>query len=110
LLSDGSPVPFSYTVSQSSIQTQVGVEITDPLLVGTSFDVYLQGFGLDSSSLPYGLGSSSVFKISVIEADSTNYGSLTQSHDPVFDTFPADQTFFTNTTYASLAVEATASV
>ena len=110
LLSDGSPVPFSYTVSQSSIQTQVSVEITDPLLIGTIFNVYLQGYGLDSNGLPFGLGTSSLFKITVIEADSTDYGSLTQSNNPQFDTFPEDQTFLTNTTYNPYSVEATASV
>lgn len=110
LLSDGSPVPFSYTVSYNTVVTQVSVEITDPLLVGKIYTVYLQGNGLDSNNLPYGFGTSSMFTITVAEADAVDYGSLTQSFEPVFDTFPSDQIFITNTTYEPMTLLATASV
>jgi hypothetical protein len=59
--------------------------------------------------LPFGLGTSSKFTITVAEADSVDYGSLTQSSEPVFDTFPSDQTFITNTTYEPMTLIATAS-
>lgn len=68
-------------------------------MVGKIYSVYLQGYGLDSNNLPYGLGSSSMFTITIAEADSIDYGSLTQISEPVFDSFPTDQTFITNTTY-----------
>ena len=89
-------MPFSYTVSYNTIVTQVSVEIKDPLLVGKIYTVYLQGYGLDLYGLPYGLGTSTTFTITVAEADSVDYGSLTQNYEPVFDTFPTDLLFLTN--------------
>ncbi len=47
--------------------------------------------------------------MTIVQNNATNYGALTSVVLPIFDTFPFDQTFLTNTTYSPVSVSASAS-